>query len=205
MGAVVFIEAGSLAFLSGLIQVAQLNATKAALVAVAQVESRHSTWSLSFGFGADPFTGPVETVYPYPNQILATEDFWIIPGSCPAANPPYPIGGQDIPPLTYFPYVSDIRPGGALWLTYVNPNRTANIIPGKQYYSVTFHALYNITQPFNPVRGNMTIPAEIEPRGMVVICIADEPGAPTPESVVAGPIILTLSPGIVNTLIPGFG
>ena len=62
------------------LQVAQLNETKAALVAVAEIESRHSTWSLIMGFGADPFTGPVETVYPYPNQILATEDFWILPG-----------------------------------------------------------------------------------------------------------------------------
>ena len=61
------------------VQTAQLNVTKAALTAVAEVESRHSTWSLGY-FGADPFTGPAETVFPYPNQILATEDYWILPG-----------------------------------------------------------------------------------------------------------------------------
>ena len=37
------------------------------------------------------------------------------------------------------------------------------------------------------------------------IVIADEPGAPTAESVVAGPLLLTINPKIVNTLIPGFG
>lgn len=40
----VLLEVSSMAFLTGLVQQAKLNATKGALVAIAEVESRHNTW-----------------------------------------------------------------------------------------------------------------------------------------------------------------
>ena len=78
-------------------------------------------------------------------------------------------GGQDIPALTYYPTVSDISPGGQLVLAYVNASRPAKIVPGKQYYSVTFHALFNVSAPFEPSTGKMTIPADIEDKGMIMV------------------------------------
>ena len=78
-------------------------------------------------------------------------------------------GGQDIPALSYYPTLSDIRPGGELVIAYANSSRTANIVPGKQYYSVTFHALYNVSAPFEPTTGRMTIPEDIEDKGMIMV------------------------------------
>lgn len=202
MAAVTFIEAGTLAFISGLIQSAQLNSSKQALVAVAEVEARHSAWSLIVGWGADPFTGPSETAYPYPNQILDSENIYVIPGSCPKENPPYPIGAQGLPLITYT-NISKVEPGGFLELAYFNPNKTATVAPGKQYYAVFFHGLFSISQPIPAITGNVTIPADIEDRGIIALCIADQPGAPTAESVVAGPLIITLAPKIINFLLPG--
>ena len=92
-------------------------------------------------------------------------------------------GGQDIPALTYFPTLSDIRPGGDLMLAYVNNSRQANIVPGKQYYSVTFHALYNVSAPFEPSTGKMTIPEDIEDKGMIVV----SPEVPTMTCICQGP------------------
>jgi hypothetical protein len=79
-----------MAFLTGLAQQAQLNATKGALTAIGETESRHNTWALMDIWDVSPFAGSFDTSFPYANQILYSTNQFIVPGSCPQENPPYP-------------------------------------------------------------------------------------------------------------------
>lgn len=53
----------------------------------------------------------------------------------------------------------------------------------------------NVTVPFDPSSNGSTIPAEFDTgRGIIIVVIADEVGAPTDDSVVAGPLVLLQQP-----------
>lgn len=64
----------------------------------------------------------------------------------------------------------------------------------KSYYAVFFHGLNNITMPFDTKLNTSFIPAAIDSQGIILVVIADEPGAPTLDSVIAGPMILLQQP-----------
>ena len=102
MGIQTYLEVASMAFLTGFVTEATLDASKAALVAVGQTESRHNTWSLIDVWNTDPFAGPTDTVYPYANQILNLINRIIMPGTCPSANPPFPNPNQNLRLLDYY-------------------------------------------------------------------------------------------------------
>jgi hypothetical protein len=128
------IEVSSMVFAAGLVQQAQTNVTKGALVAIGESETRHAVWALIDIWNVDPFGGPVETSYPYANQILDTTNRFIIPGSCPAVNPIYPNPSQHLPQL--FLANTTGAPGGNLTITYNDPNNVPTYVDGECYYAV---------------------------------------------------------------------
>jgi hypothetical protein len=183
------LEVSSMAFLTGLVLQAKLDASKATLVAIAEVESRHNTWSLMDVWQANPFAGPSDTIFPYANEILETTNLFIVNGSCPPENPPYPSPNQKLP------FISNVgnatmKPGSSINVAFPDEANQPKFVDGKDYYLVAFHGTNNVSSPFDVETGTAVIPAEIEPhRGIIIFVIADSPGAPTLESVVAGPLI----------------
>ena len=193
------VEISSMSFLTGLILQAQLNSSKAALVAIAEVESRHEAWGLIDIWQQSPFAGPVDTVFPYANEILDTTKVFIVPGSCPPGNPDYPVPSQNLPSLSYKTKSTTLLPGSPVTFAFSNPTNQPHFEAGKTYYAVYFHGLLNITEPFDTKTNSSMIPAEFEARGLFLAVISDTPGAPTIGSVKAGPLIITEQPVEINS------
>ena len=185
------IEIASMAFLTGLTQTAQLNSSKGALVAAAEVEARHEVWSLIDIWHADPFVGPFDTTFPYATQILQTTNNFVVPGSCPSNNPVYPVPYQNLPQIATS---GTAAPGEKIEFTYLNQSNVPDFKSNVDYYAVFFHGVFNISVPYDPSTNYTTIPAAFEDTGLVVGVLADAEGAPTLDSVVAGPMLLLQQP-----------
>ena len=69
---------------------------------------------------------------------------------------------------------------------------------GRDYYAVYFHGVNNTTVPFDGRTNVSTIPSQFDDKGIIIAVIADEPGAPTLESVVAGPLFLLEQPSALT-------
>jgi hypothetical protein len=186
------IEFASMAFLSGLVPQAKLDISKSALVAISQTETRHLTWGLIDNWNIDPFSGPSDTIYPYANQVLDVTNQFVIPGSCPTANPPYPYPSQHRPQLSHTS--PNLLPGSNITFTYNNASNVPSFDANKQYYAVFFHGLLTISNPFDPATNSSTIPSQFEEKGIIMAVIADVEGAPTQQSVLAGPNFILLQP-----------
>lgn len=185
------LEVLSMAFLISLVLQAKLDASKATLVAIAETESRHNTWSLMDVWHASPFAGPADTVFPYANEILETTNLFITPGSCPPENPPYPSPNQKMPLMRNAGNSTLERPGDGISLSFPEPENQPQFVDSQQYHLVAFHGVVNSSAPFDVKTGAAVIPSNIETnKGIVTLTLADCPGAPTLESVVAGPLIL---------------
>lgn len=187
------LEIASMAFLSGLVQEAQTNATRGALVAIAATETRHETWALMDLWGVNPFGGPADTVFPYANQILYTTNQFVVPGSCPAANPPYPYPSQKIPQFTYSTKTdSPLTSGTEVEYVFLTPPPTWDV--NKNYYAVFFHGLSRVSMLFDTQKNTTMIPEFDLNKGLIICVIADTPDAPYKESVIAGPVLLVQQP-----------
>jgi hypothetical protein len=187
------LEIASMAFLTGLVQQANTDVTRGALVAIAETESRHNTWALMDIWKSNPFGGPSDTSFPYANEILDTTNQFIIPGSCPQANPEYPYPNQKLPQFTYNPKTnSSLTSGTEIEYVFTTPPPAWK--DGCTYYAVFFHELLNISMPFNTKTNTTTIPDFDLNKGLIVGVIADTPGAPTLDTVVAGPVLLVEQP-----------
>jgi len=195
------IEISSMAFLTGLELQAKLDASRAALVAIAATESRHNTWSLIDNWAASPFAGPSDTVFPYANQILDTTNRWVVKGSCPKENPVYPSPRQNLPPVSVGSHSTGVTPGSTIQYNFTNSENQPSFAHGKDYFGVFFHGVYNVSVPFDTVTNTTVIPPEIEALGIIIAVVADEEGAPTRESVLAGPLIILQSPAALATAI----
>ncbi len=193
------VEISSMSFLTGLILQAQLDSSKAALVAIAETESRHEAWGLIDIWQQSPFAGPVDTVFPYANEILDTTKVFIVPGSCPAGNPDYPVPSQNLPSLSYKDNSTTLLPGSPVTFAFSDPTNQPHFEAGKTYYAVFFHGLLNITEPFDTETYASMVPPEFEARGLFLAVISDTPGAPTIESVKAGPLVITEQPVEINS------
>jgi hypothetical protein len=186
------LEIASMAFLTGLVQQAQLGSTKGALTAIAETESRHNTWALLDIWDVDPFAGPSDTSFPYANQILYSTNQFIIPGSCPSDNPSYPYPAQEIAQFTYNPKTnSSLTSGTPIEFIFTTP---PPVWDDKPYFAVFFHGIINITVPFDTKTNTTRIPDFELNKGLIVGVISDTPGAPTKECVVAGPVLLVEQP-----------
>jgi len=190
------IEFASMAFLTGLVLQAKLDISKSALVAIGQTETQHLTWGLIDNWNIDPFSGPSNTIYPYANQVLDVTKQFVIPGSCPTANPPYPYPSQNLPPLSHTSpgKGNALLPGSNITFTYNNASNVPSFDANKQYYAVFFHGLLTISKPFDTATNSSTIPSQFEEKGIIMAVIADVEGAPTQQSVLAGPNFILLQP-----------
>ena len=77
---------------------------------------------------------------------------------------------------------------------YNNETLVPDYKSDKSYYAVFFHGLNNITMPFDTKLNSSFVPTAFDSQGIILVVIADEPGAPTSDSVVAGPMILLQQP-----------
>lgn len=188
------IEVSSMAFLTGLILQAQQPTSKAALLSIAAVESRHLTWGLIDTWGVDPFGGPAETIFPYANQILDITNRFVVPNSCPEQNPIYPYPRQNLPQLSYAESSQPLAPGSNITFTYVNASHVPAFQEDRTYYAVFFHGLVNLSVEFDPHTNSSVVPKEFENKGIILAVIADAEGAPQEDSVVAGPLVILLQP-----------
>ena len=193
------VEISSMSFLTGLILQAQLDSSKAALVAIAETEARHEAWGLIDIWQQSPFGGPVDTVFPYANEILDTTKVFIVPGSCPPGNPDYPVPSQNLPSMSFKENSTTLLPGSPVTFAFPDPTNQPYFEAGKTYYAVYFHGLLSVTEAFDTATNASTIPPEFEARGLFLAVISDTPGAPTIDSVKAGPLIITEQPLVVNS------
>ncbi|KAL9080760.1 MAG: hypothetical protein Q9157_000547 [Trypethelium eluteriae] len=189
------IELSSMAFLTGLTQTAQLNSSKGALVAAAQVETRHEVWSLMDIWKTDPFAGPFDTSFPYATEILQVTNDFVIPGSCPPNNPVYPVPYQNLPQIEA---IGAAAPGNRIELEYLNQSHIPEFKTNTDYYAVFFHGVFNISVPYDPSTNYTTIPSAFEDTGLIIGVLADTRGAPTLDSVVAGPMVLVQKPSVLS-------
>ncbi|KAI8630159.1 ferritin-like domain-containing protein [Xylariaceae sp. FL1651] len=201
---VTVLEISSMAFLTGLVQQAKLPSSQGAFLAIAEVETRHEVWSLIEIWGENPFGGPADTVFPYANEILDTTNAFIVPGSCPKENPVYPSPRQGLPALSAAKDTASLLPGSTIELTFPDPANQPKFAAGKQYYGVFFHAVSNYSVPIDtadfPAKPiTVTIPKNFETKGVIVAALADTPGAPTKETIVAGPAVILEQPAALGT------
>ena len=195
----ILLEFVSQSFLTGLVLQAQLDVTKGALVAISQVETRHATWALIDIWNSSPFVGPSDTYFPYANEILDLAGQFIIPNSCPRANPAFPIPSQGLPLLNYAENTISLKPGDEINFTIGSP--APKFANGTEYFVVFVHGLFNITVPYDVKASTATYPAMIEDRGITLVLIANQSGAPTLESVLAGPLIVVNQPAELTTVV----
>jgi len=187
------LEIASMAFLSALVQQANTDATRGALVAIASTEARHETWALMDLWGVNPLGGPADTSFPYAHQILYTTNQFIIPGSCHPANPPYPYPAQEIAQFTYDAKTdSALTSGTDVKFKYTTPQPLWE--EGKVYYAVFFHGLSRVSVPYDIENNSTRIPDFDMNKGVIICVIADTIDAPQKETVVAGPVLLVQQP-----------
>lgn len=191
------LEQGGAAFLPGLVAQTATKEHQGVLTALTEIEIRHGTWALIDIWKSSPLSGPVETVYPYPLQILGGTSAFIIPGSCSKANPPFPNPPATSVPMTYDMMKSQGKPGQEVEFQFPAPQLQPKWQKGKKYYAVYFHALSNISVPLDTKTLKSTVPSQFDKdKGVIIVAIADQPGAPTEESVVAGPVLLLQQPDL---------
>ncbi|KAK3991106.1 hypothetical protein QBC44DRAFT_349492 [Cladorrhinum sp. PSN332] len=198
------LEISSMAFLTGLVQQPQISMGKGAMLAIAEVETRHETWVLIDIWKANPFGGPADTIFPYANEVLDSTNAFIVPGSCPPENPEFPHPRQRLPGLSAGKDTTSLTPGSNISLHFPNPQNQPRFNSYAQYYAVFFHGVMNVSVPIDtkgwPGREIwVTIPAGFETKGVIVACIADRFGAPSKESVVAGPAVILEQPAKLAT------
>ncbi|KAF2156338.1 hypothetical protein K461DRAFT_310818 [Myriangium duriaei CBS 260.36] len=196
------IEVSSMAFLTGLELQAKSTLSRGALVAISSTETRHNTWSLIDNWKTNPFAGPSDTFFPYANQVLDYTREWVIEGSCPPQNPAYPFPNQDLPQISpKNGTLKTLMPGSDLTLEFYGGADPLCFDQDQDYFAVFFHGVLNVSVPFDTVSKTTTIPAALEPKGIFALVIATVMGAPTAESVVAGPLILLEDPQSLGLMI----
>ncbi|KAF5248707.1 hypothetical protein FANTH_5777 [Fusarium anthophilum] len=195
-----FIEIASMTFLTGLVQMAKLPASQGAMTAIAAVETRHEVWSLMDIWNVNPFSGPSDTVFPYANQILDLTNGFVIKGSCPKENPIYPNPRQGLPSLNVSPVHKTVTPGSTITFKFTDNDKLPKFEKYHQYYTTFFHGPWNITIPIDtrdwPQKKiiDVKIPEAFESRGIIIAVVTDTVGAPTKDTVLAGPAILLQQP-----------
>ncbi|KAK4227049.1 hypothetical protein QBC38DRAFT_208238 [Podospora fimiseda] len=198
------LEISSMAFLTGLVQQPTISFGKGAMLAIAEVETRHEAWALIDIWKTSPFGGPADTIFPFANEILDSTNAFIIPGSCPPENPEFPHPRQKLPGLTAGKNTASLVPGSNIKLEFPDPKNQPRFDLYKQYYAVFFHGVLNVsveidTKGFPGREIWVTIPKGFETKGVIVALIADVWGAPGKESVVAGPAVILEQPSRLAT------
>jgi len=198
------LEISSMAFLTGLVQQPEIDMEKGAMLAIAEVETRHEVWALIEIWKENPFGGPSDTIFPYANEVLDSTNAFIVPGSCPPENPEFPHPRQKLPALSAGKDTKSLTPGSNITLDFTDPYNQPFFDDCTQYYAVFFHGVLNVSVPINTTvwpeeEITVTIPAGFETKGVIVACIADSWGAPSKDSLVAGPAVILEQPAKLAT------
>jgi hypothetical protein len=194
------VEISSMSFLSGLVQEpTNSDMDRGAMLAIAATETRHEVWALMDIWKANPLGGPSDTAFPYANQVLYTTNSMVVPGSCPPENPEYPHPRQQLPYLSAASDTKSLAPGSTIRVNFTDPNNQPSFDDKTQYYAVFCHGVLNVTVPIETKNWPkediwVTIPGNFETKGVIVALIANQVGAPTKESVVAGPSMVMIQP-----------
>ncbi|KAK3676866.1 hypothetical protein LTR78_003070 [Recurvomyces mirabilis] len=197
-----FVELSSISFLSGLVIQAVEDTSRAALLVVAAVETRHTAWALTNVWNTNPFAGPADTAYPWPNQILGLTVQFIQNGSCPKENPAYPYPSDQKAGLSFNGTFSTAHPGDKIQFEF--PHGEPCFEEDKEYYAVFIHELNNVTQAFDTKTGVSEVSAAFDSnKGLIYAVIADKSGAPDLDSMLAGPLTLLQQPALLTTVIGG--
>lgn len=191
----VLLELTSEALLTGLVIQAQLNETKGALTAIGETEGAHNTWALINNYDADPFTGPVNTVFPYANELLDLTNQFVVPGSCPNESLVYPTPRQNLSVINFNQNTTTATPGAEIEFIF---SKTPEYPAGEEVYAVFFHGILNITIPFETTTNKTRIPPQFDDYGLIIAVVATEPGLPTLESVIAGPLNSLQQPSVLT-------
>ncbi|KAK8041275.1 hypothetical protein PG994_014282 [Apiospora phragmitis] len=117
----------------------------------------------------------------------------------PQENPEYPTPNQHLPALGASKNTTSLAPGSTIDLAFTDSKNQPKFVKGKQYYAVFFHGQANETVPIDtcdwPKKSiSVQIPAKFEEKGVIAAVLADTPGAPTKETIVAGPGIILEQP-----------
>lgn len=202
------LEVSAMTFLTGLVQQLEKNPSKGAMLAIATTETRHEVWVLMDVWKENPFGGPSDTVFPYADEVLDSTAHFQIPGSCPPENPEYPMPRQHLPGLSAAKHTESLAPGSVITLSFTDPDNQPVFDEDKDYYVVFFHGVSNETVPIYTCawpEKNITvqIPPMFEQKGVIAAVVADAPGAPTKESVVAGPGLILQQPAKIGVALLG--
>ncbi|KAK8064331.1 hypothetical protein PG994_006969 [Apiospora phragmitis] len=162
------------------------------------IESLLDVWT------ASPFSGPSDTVFPYPNEILDVTNRFVVPGSCPPANPVFPNPSQYLPKAGVAAGTESVAVGATVQLNFTEPDNQPRFAAAAQYYAVFYHAIEIVSLPLRTDNSpaepiNVTIPLQFSPEGVVIMVIADAEGAPHLDSVVADPVIFLQQPAALGT------
>lgn len=87
-----------------------------------------------------------------------------------------------------------MQPGANITLSVSGGEKPLRFEEGREYYAVFFHGLLNVSVPLDTRTMRVQVPAVLEPKGIFEVVLATEKGAPTDESVVAGPLVLLEDP-----------
>lgn len=121
-------------------------------------------------------------------------------GSCPSENPEYPYPNQNLPEIGFVTNTTTGHPGSKIQLEFSND---PGFTEGGDYYAVFFHGVLNISVPFDIKTNETVIPGVFDKgAGIIALAVADEAGAPTEDSVLAGPLLLLQQPEKLTLLEP---
>ncbi len=113
----------------------------------------------------------------------------------------YPYPSQNLPTISAAVGTKSLAPGSPVTFNFSDPTNQPSFEWGRDYWAVYFHGMSNISVPFNTWDNSSTIPAEFEELGVIVTIIADQVGAPTMDSVIAGPGIILEQPAAVGLVL----
>lgn len=171
-------------------------------MAIASTETRHNTWSLINNWNASLFARPTDTSFPYANQILDFTYSWVVNGSCPVESPIYPSPRQKLPRLSAA-RAKSVQPGANITLSVSGGEKTLRFEQGREYFAVFCHGLLDVSVPLDTQTMRVQVPACLEPKGIFGVVPPTTEGAPTEESVVAGPLVMLEDPAELGLLLLG--
>jgi hypothetical protein len=120
--------------------------------------------------------------------------------SCRGYGNPSP--RQGLPRLSA-PGAKSIQPGANITLSVSGGEKPLRFEESCEYYAVSFHGVLNVSMPLDTRAMSVQIPTALEPEGIFEVFLATEKGAPTDESVVAGPLVLLEDPAKLGLLLLG--
>ncbi|TVY60227.1 hypothetical protein Focb16_v003795 [Fusarium oxysporum f. sp. cubense] len=161
-----FIEIASMAFLTGVVQMARLPASQGAMTAIAALETRYESFHT-------------------PTRSLDLTNGLVIEGSSPKENPVHPNPRQSLPSLNVSPIHRTLTSGSTIAFNFADNDNLPRFEKDHQYYVTFFHGPWNTTIPIDTKEWSkkktidVKIPEAFESRGIIIAVMTDTIGTPT--------------------------